>query len=80
MINLTHKPSPVHKLVFGEQDISRLDLPYDSTFKSLSSVDEGNVWYLNVVNCSNDRWSEFTSSALSKFQLTLGLNDSPTLL
>ena len=71
MINLTHKPSPVHKLVFGEQDIGRLDLPYDATFKSLASVDEGNVWYLNVVNCANDRWSEFTPSALTKFQLTV---------
>ena len=33
MINLTTKPSPVHKLVFGEQDIGRLDLPYDNKFK-----------------------------------------------
>ena len=72
MINLTHKPSEEHKLVFGEQDLGRLDLPYDKTFKNLASVDEANVWYLGVVSCSTDRWYEFPASALSKFQLTLG--------
>lgn len=72
MINLNHKPSQEHKLVFGEQDIGRLDLPYDATFKSLAEVDEANVWFLNVVSCSNDRWYEFPESAMKKFQLTLG--------
>lgn len=72
MINLNHKPSTEHKLVFGEQDIGRLDLTYDPKFKNLAEVDESNVWYLNVVNCSGDRWSEFSEGALRKFQLTLG--------
>lgn len=72
MINLTQKPSQTHKLVFGEQDIGRLDLPYDPKFKALSEVDEANVWFLNVVSCSNDRWYEFPESSMSKFQLTLG--------
>lgn len=72
MPNLNRKPSSEHKLVFGEQDIGRLDLPYDDKFKQLAEVDEANVWYLNVVSCSNDRWYEFPESALRKFQLTLG--------
>ena len=72
MINLTTKPSEEHKLVFGAQDLSRLDLPYDKTFKNLASVDEANVWYLDVVSCSTDRWYNFPPSALTKFQLTLG--------
>lgn len=72
MINLSKKPSQTHKLVFGEQDIGRLDLPYDPKFKALSEVDEANIWFLNVVSCSNDRWYEFPESALTKFQLTLG--------
>ena len=79
MINLTRKPSPDHKLIFGEQDIGRLDLAFDSKFKQLAEVDEANVWFLNVVSCSTDRWSEFPPSALSKFQLTLGLTGSPLL-
>lgn len=80
MINLTKKPSQDHKLVFGDQDIGRLDLTFDSKFKQLAEVDEANVWFLNVVSCTNDRWSEFPPSALHKFQLTLGLNGSPLLL
>ena len=71
MINLTKKPSQDHKLVFGEQDIGRLDLTFDSKFKQLAEVDEANVWFLNVVSCTNDRWSEFPPSALYKFQRTL---------
>ena len=72
MINLDRKPSQTHKLVFGEQDIGRLDLTYDPKFKNLAEVDEANVWYLNVVNCSGDRWDLFTEGALRKHQLTLG--------
>lgn len=72
MINLNRKPSPEHHLVFGEQDLGRLDLPFDPKFKALAEVDEANVWFLNVVSCSNDRWYEFPDSALTKFQLTLG--------
>lgn len=72
MINLSRKPSSEHKLIFGEQDIGRLDLPFDSKFKALAEVDEANVWFLNVVSCSNDRWYEFPESAMKKFQLTLG--------
>ena len=72
MINLDRKPSTQHKLVFGEQDIGRLDLQFDPKFKQLAEVDEANVWFLNVVSCSNDRWYEFSESALTKFQLTLG--------
>lgn len=72
MINLNKQPSEEHKLVFGEQDISRLDLPYDPKFKSLVEVDEANVWFLNVVSCSNDKWYNFSESAMKKFQLTLG--------
>lgn len=72
MINLDRIPSPEHKLVFGEQDIGRLDLPFDPKFKSLAEVDEANVWFLNVVSCTNDRWYEFPNSAMKKFQLTLG--------
>ena len=72
MIDLSHIPSTEHKLVFGEQTIGRLDLPYDSKFKQLAEVDESNVWFLNVVSCTTDRWDEFPQSALTKFQLTLG--------
>lgn len=72
MINLENIPSIEHKLVFGEQTIGRLDLIYDSKFKQLAEIDEANVWYLNVVNCSLDRWYEFSEGALKKFQLTLG--------
>ena len=72
MIDLSHIPSTEHKLVFGEQTIGRLDLPYDSKFKQLAEIDESNVWFLNVVSCSTDRWDEFPESALTKFQLTLG--------
>ena len=70
--DLTRLPDADNKLVFGEQDLGRLDLPFDAKFKSLAEVDEANVWFLNVVNCSNDRWYEFPESALKKFQLTLG--------
>ena len=72
MIDLLHIPSTEHKLVFGEQTIGRLDLPYDSKFKQLAEIDESNVWFLNVVSCTTDRWYEFPQSALTKFQLTLG--------
>jgi ribonucleoside-diphosphate reductase beta chain len=71
MINLNHKPSTTHKLVFGEQDIGRLDLSYDTKFKQLAEMDEANVWFLNVVSCSNDRWYEYPESALTKFRLTI---------
>lgn len=79
VLNLQNKPSTEHKLFFGEQDLKRIDLSYDPKFKQLAEVDEANVWFLNVVNCSNDRWSEFSESALKKFQLTNGLNGSPLL-
>ena len=72
MIDLSHIPSTEHRLVFGEQTIGRLDLPYDAKFKQLAEVDESNVWFLNVVSCTTDRWGEFPQSALTKFQLTLG--------
>ena len=72
MISLLHKPSQENKLVFGEQDISRLDLAYDAKFKQLAEMDEANTWFLNIVSCANDKWDEFPASALSKFQLTLG--------
>lgn len=72
MINLSKIPSPDHKLVFGEQTLGRLDLPYDAKFKQLAEIDEANVWFLNVVSCTNDRWYELPESALTKFQLTLG--------
>jgi len=72
MIDLSHIPSTEHKLVFGEQTIGRLDLPYDARFKQLAEIDESNVWFLNAVSCTTDNWSNFSESALSKFQLTLG--------
>lgn len=72
MINLERKPSTQHKLVFGEQDIGRLDLTYDPKFKALAELDEANVWFLNVVSCGNDRWDQFSEGALHKFRLTLG--------
>ena len=72
MISLLHKPSQENKLVFGEQDISRLDLAYDAKFKQLAEMDEANTWFLNIVSCANDKWDEFPASALNKFQLTLG--------
>lgn len=72
MLNLQVKPSTEHKLFFGEQDLKRIDLSFDPKFKQLAEVDEANVWFLNVVSCSNDRWSEFSESALKKFQLTNG--------
>ena len=61
MINLSKIPSPDHKLVFGEQTLGRLDLPYDTKFKQLAEIDEANVWFLNVVSCTNDRWYELQS-------------------
>ena len=72
MINLSHIPSTENKLVFGEQTLGRLDLPYDSKFKQLAEVDEANTWFLNAVNCTNDKWKDMPESALKKFQLTIG--------
>ena len=71
MIQLDKKPEGQSKLFFSEHDIARLDLPYDGKFKSLAEVDESNVWFLNVVSCSNDRWEDMPPHALSKFQKTL---------
>ncbi len=71
MINLSRIPATEHKLVFGEQTIGRLDLPYDNKFKQLAEMDEANVWFLNAVSCTNDRWAEFPPGALTKLQLTL---------
>jgi len=71
MINLTKKPEGPSKLFFGEHDLARLDLPFDPKFKQLAETDESNVWFLNVVSCSQDRWAEFPEHALSKFQKTL---------
>lgn len=72
MINITTKPTQTSELFFGETDgISRLDLPYDSSFKKIAELDESNMWFLNVVSCSQDRWDEFPPEALSKFQKNL---------
>ena len=70
--NLESKPGGENKLFFGEHDLGRLDLPFSSTFKKLSEVDEANVWFLNIVNCSQDKWYKLPESSLTKFQLTLG--------
>ena len=70
--NLNKKPEGEHKLFFGEHDLARLDTPFDPKFKALAEVDEANVWFLNVVDCSNDRWYEYPKPALTKFQLTVG--------
>lgn len=72
MINLNKKPSGEHKLFFGEHDIGRLDMYSDPIFKQIAELDESNVWFLNAVDCTNDRWNKFPGSALTKFQLTVG--------
>jgi len=72
MINLNRKPTGEHKLFFGEHDIGRLDMYSDPKFKQIAELDESNVWFLNAVNCTTDRWREFSDSALNKFQLTIG--------
>lgn len=72
MINIQDKPQTSKDLFFGDDDgISRLDLSYDTKFKSIAEQDEANVWFLNVVSCTGDRWGEFPPKALSKFQKTL---------
>jgi len=72
MINIKSKPTQNKELFFGETDgVSRLDLTYDSSFKKLAEVDESNMWFLNIVSCSQDRWHEFPPEALSKFQKNL---------
>ena len=72
MINIQNKPTQNKELFFGESDgVSRLDLPYDSAFKKLAELDESNMWFLNIVSCSQDRWNEFPPEALSKFQKNL---------
>ena len=71
MINLDKQPQGQSKLFFGEHDLARLDLPFDPKFKALAEIDESNAWFLNVVSCSQDRWTEFPPHALSKFQKTL---------
>lgn len=72
MINIQSKPTQNKELFFGESDgISRLDLTYDSSFKKLAELDESNMWFLNIVSCSQDRWEEFPPEALSKFQKNL---------
>lgn len=70
MINLEKRPEK-STLFSGESTIARLDLSYDSQFKKLAETDEANVWFLNVVSCSQDRWDEMPSNALSKFRKTL---------
>jgi len=70
--NLNKKPKGEHKLFFGEHDLARLDTPFDIRFKALAELDEANSWFLNIVDCSNDRWYEYPESALKKFQLTIG--------
>jgi len=72
VINIQSKPTQNKELFFGESDgVSRLDLTYDSSFKKLSELDESNMWFLNIVSCSQDRWDEFPPEALSKFQKNL---------
>ena len=72
MINIQNKPQISKDLFFGEDDgISRLDLTYDNSFKKLAEEDEANVWFLNVVSCTGDRWDEYPPEAMSKFQKTL---------
>jgi len=71
MIDLT-KTVPTSSLFFGEHSgIGRLDLKYSSKIKALAELDEANAWYLNIISCSQDRWSEFPPHALSKFQKNL---------
>lgn len=72
MINITTKPPVSKELFFSNHDgISRLDLTYDASFKKLAEQDESNMWFLNVVSCTNDRWYELPPEALSKFQKNL---------
>lgn len=71
MINLDKKPEQTDVLFSGESTIARLDMTYDSQFKKLAETDEANVWFLNVVSCSQDRWDEMPENALSKFRKTL---------
>jgi len=73
MINIQNEPKRSPELFFGESDgVSRIDLPYDSAFKKLAEVDESNVWFLNLISCSQDRWDEMPDNALSKFRKTVG--------
>lgn len=71
MINLDNKPELNNRLFFGDSSVARLDLSYDPQFKKLAETDEANVWFLNIVSCSQDRWDEMPPNALSKFQKTL---------
>lgn len=71
MINLDNKPILTNRLFFGDSSVARLDLSYDPQFKKLAETDEANVWFLNIVSCSQDRWEEMPPNALSKFQKTL---------
>ena len=71
MINLDNKPELNNRLFFGDNSVARLDLSYDPQFKKLAETDEANVWFLNIVSCSQDRWEEMPPNALSKFQKTL---------
>lgn len=70
-IQLEHKPYDYSQLFFGDSDIARLDISADPQFKKLAETDEANFWGLNVISCSQDRWSEFPPHALSKFQKNL---------
>lgn len=70
-INLDSKPKEYSKLFFGDAGgIPRVDIGGDPTFKKLAETDEANFWGLNLVSCSNDRFSELPPQALSKFQKT----------
>jgi ribonucleotide reductase beta subunit family protein with ferritin-like domain len=72
MIQLQHKPKYYNKLFFGDSDIARLDISGDKDFKALAELSEKNTWFLNVVNCKQDRWHEMSPIALRMYRLNLG--------
>ena len=62
MLQLNKKPKDYNSLFFGDADIARLDIGGDAYFKKLSEQDEANFWGLNIVSCSNDKWSEIVNN------------------
>lgn len=72
LINLDNKPTNYAPLFFGDYgNVARIDIGGDPQFKKLAETDEANFWALNVVSCSQDRWSDMPDNALSKYQKNL---------
>lgn len=67
MFDLSNKPRNYNKLFFGDYgNVARIDIGGDSQFKKLAELSEANSWFLNVINCTHDRWHELAPNSLSK--------------